>query len=255
MAQRRVTVEARCRTSPSTRARASRRPGTPAPTTATSMRLVVDVGLERDPPVARRSTARARTPGSDPRSRPRRRWSRSAAPVTTCRRWRRRHPPSAPASSRCPTRRRGSRSRARPWRPRRRRASRRDGPARPACRTRRRWSSTASPSSVSKRATSSSCAASSACGSGATSSVGSASTAASTASSTAASVPVTSLNDDRLPAPPLLELVVADALVLDALLQQHDALEQGLGPRRAAGDVDVDGMIWSTPLVTEYESQ
>ena len=40
-------------------------------------------------------------------------------------------------------------------------------------------------------------------------------------------------------------LVAAPALghvlVLDALLQQHDALEQGLGPGRAAGDVDVDG--------------
>ncbi len=29
-------------------------------------------------------------------------------------------------------------------------------------------------------------------------------------------------------------------LVLDALLQQHDAFEQGFGPRRAAGDVHVD---------------
>src|SRR3954469_8091884 len=101
-------------------------------------------------------------------------------------------------------------------------------------------SSTASPSSFSSRATSSWWRASSACGSGATSSVDSASTAASGAGS-GVSVPLTSLNDDRLPAPTLLELVVADALVLDALLQQHDALDEGLGPRRAAGDVHVDG--------------
>src|SRR4051794_8685891 len=101
-------------------------------------------------------------------------------------------------------------------------------------------SSTASPSSFSSRATSSWWRASSACGSGATSSVGSASTAASRAGS-GVSVPLTSLNDDRLPAPPLLELVVADALVLDALLQQHDALDESLGPRRATGDVHVDG--------------
>src|SRR5436305_438064 len=40
---------------------------------------------------------------------------------------------------------------------------------------------------------------------------------------------------DRL-APPALGHV----LVLDALLEQHDALEQGLRPRRAAGDVHVD---------------
>src|SRR3954470_2883885 len=98
------------------------------------------------------------------------------------------------------------------------------------------WSSTASPSSVPNRSTSSVCRSSSACGSGVTSSVGSASTSAS-----GVSVPLTSLNDDRLPAPPLLELVVPDALVLDALLQQHDALDEGLGPGRAAGDVDVDG--------------
>src|SRR5436190_10248458 len=88
----------------------------------------------------------------------------------------------------------------------------------------------ASPSSASRRATSSACKASSSCGSGATASVGSASTAAS-----GVSVPLTSVNDDRLPAPALLELVVADALVLDALLQQDDALDQGLGPGRAAG--------------------
>src|SRR3954466_10307406 len=96
-------------------------------------------------------------------------------------------------------------------------------------------SSTASPNSFSSRATSSWWRASSACGSGATSSVGSDPTAAS-----GASVPLTSVNDDRLPAPPLLELVVADALVLDALLQEHDALDQGLGARRAAGHVHVD---------------
>ena len=64
---------------------------------------LVDVGLERDAPVAARWTARGRTPGSGPRSRRRRTWSRSAAPATTCRRRRRRHPPWAPASSRCPT--------------------------------------------------------------------------------------------------------------------------------------------------------
>src|SRR4029079_18149485 len=85
-------------------------------------------------------------------------------------------------------------------------------------------SSTAPPSSFSRRDTSSWCGASSACGSGAISSVGSASTAGSGVSA----VPLTSLNDDRLPAPPLLELVVADALVLDALLQQDDALDEGL---------------------------
>src|SRR3954469_20075950 len=98
------------------------------------------------------------------------------------------------------------------------------------------WSRTASPSSMPNRSTSSVCESSSAWGSGATSSIGSASTSAS-----GVSVPLTSLNDDRLPAPPLLELVVPDALVLDALLEQHDALDEGLGPRRATGDVHVDG--------------
>ena len=58
-----------------------------------------------------------------------------------------------------------------------------------------------------------------------------------------------------LAAPALRELVVADALVLDALLQHHDALQQRFGPRRAPGMYTSTGMIWSTPLVTEYESQ
>src|SRR4051794_41136104 len=102
-------------------------------------------------------------------------------------------------------------------------------------------SRTASPSPASRRSSSSACGASSACGSGAAASVGSASasaagspTAASPTAASELSVPLTSLNDDRLPAPALLELVVADALVLDALLQEHDALDQRLGPRWAA---------------------
>src|SRR5215213_7318303 len=42
-------------------------------------------------------------------------------------------------------------------------------------------------------------------------------------------------DDKRLTSPAL-----GHVLVLDALLEQHDALEQGLGPRRAAGHVHVD---------------
>ena len=51
VAQRSGGRRSRRRTSPSTRARASRRPGTPAPTTPTSGACLVDVGLERDAPV------------------------------------------------------------------------------------------------------------------------------------------------------------------------------------------------------------
>src|SRR5918999_5663666 len=43
--------------------------------------------------------------------------------------------------------------------------------------------------------------------------------------------------DDKRLTPPALGHV----LVLDALLEQHDALEQGLGPGRAARHVDVHG--------------
>src|SRR5829696_6424658 len=43
-------------------------------------------------------------------------------------------------------------------------------------------------------------------------------------------------DDKRLTSPAL-----GHVLVLDALLEQHDALEQGLGPGRAARHVDVDG--------------
>src|SRR4051794_7353554 len=51
-------------------------------------------------------------------------------------------------------------------------------------------------------------------------------------------VEVSSANDDRLrdPARPTL----GGVLVLDALLQQHDALDERLGPRRTARHVDVD---------------
>ena len=67
---------------------------------------------------------------------------------------------------------------------------------------------------------------------------------------------LTSANDDRLPAPALFELVVADALVLDALLEQHDPLDQRLGPRRAArARRRRPGRSGRSPLVTEYESQ
>src|SRR5687768_3791649 len=45
-----------------------------------------------------------------------------------------------------------------------------------------------------------------------------------------------SASDDNGLTPPALGHV----LVLDALLQQDDALQQRFGPRRAAGDVDVD---------------
>src|SRR3546814_17137489 len=60
------------------------------------------------------------------------------------------------------------------------------------------------------------------------------------ASTGASSVAVSSANDDRL-------LVGAagpagsHVLVLDPLLEQHDPLEEGLGPRRAARHDHVDG--------------
>src|SRR3954447_16217863 len=46
---------------------------------------------------------------------------------------------------------------------------------------------------------------------------------------------LTSADDNRLPSPALRHV-----LVLDALLQEDDALQQRLGPRRAARHVDVD---------------
>src|SRR3954454_10597867 len=49
------------------------------------------------------------------------------------------------------------------------------------------------------------------------------------------SVVVSSPDDNGITLPP-----GGHVLVLDALLQQHDALEQRLGPRRAARHVDVD---------------
>src|SRR5260370_10025181 len=49
-----------------------------------------------------------------------------------------------------------------------------------------------------------------------------------------------SANDDRLPGPAGLELVVPDAFLLDALLEQDDALEQRLAARRAARHVHLD---------------
>src|SRR5687767_656070 len=52
----------------------------------------------------------------------------------------------------------------------------------------------------------------------------------------AAGASVVSADDNRLTPP-----ACGDVLVLDALLQQHDALEERLGPRRAAGHVHVDG--------------
>src|SRR5688572_3256592 len=51
-----------------------------------------------------------------------------------------------------------------------------------------------------------------------------------------ASASSASASDDNRLTPPALGHV----LVLDALLQQDDALEQRLGPRRATGHVDVD---------------
>src|SRR3954462_7178727 len=88
-----------------------------------------------------------------------------------------------------------------------------------------------SPSSRSSSSSSSMCAASSACGSAGAS-------AASTSSTSL--VPAVSVNDDRLPAPTLLEVVVADAFVLDPLLQEHDALDQRFRTWRATRHVDVD---------------
>src|SRR5436190_22758036 len=89
----------------------------------------------------------------------------------------------------------------------------------------------ASPSSRSNRSRRSACAASSACGSAGASATSIASTSP---------VLVVSVNDDRLPAPTLLQVVVADAFVLDPLLEEHDPLDERLGPRRAPGHVDVD---------------
>ena len=76
--------------------------------------------------------------------------------------------------------------------------------------------------------------------------------------STSASVPRSvsvwaSANDDRLPVGGAR--LRAEVAVLDALLQQHDALDERLGPRGQPGTYTSTGMIWSTPLVTEYESQ
>src|SRR3954470_4435172 len=72
------------------------------------------------------------------------------------------------------------------------------------------------------------------------SSTGAASASASGAavgvSSAGASAAVSSADDNRITLPP-----GGHVLVLDALLQEDDALEQRLGPRRAPGDVDVDG--------------
>src|SRR5687767_148070 len=66
------------------------------------------------------------------------------------------------------------------------------------------------------------------------SSVSAAGASSAGASSGAASVVVPSADDNRTTSPAL-----GDVLVLDALLQQDDALEQRLGPGWAAGDVDV----------------
>src|SRR5215212_9465181 len=65
----------------------------------------------------------------------------------------------------------------------------------------------------------------------------SACTAGSVTSSADGSVGRSSSPDDKRLTSPAL----AHVLVLDALLEQHDALEQGLGPGRAARHVDVDG--------------
>src|SRR4051812_31506045 len=66
------------------------------------------------------------------------------------------------------------------------------------------------------------------------SSTGTASTSASTGAG--ASVAVSSADDNGITLP-----AGGHVLVLDALLQQHDALEERLGPRRAPRHVDVDG--------------
>src|SRR5688572_1319051 len=55
-------------------------------------------------------------------------------------------------------------------------------------------------------------------------------------SSVAVLAPAVGSADDNRLSPPALRHV----LVLDALLEEHDALEQGLGPGRAARDVHVD---------------
>src|SRR3954462_8685787 len=80
-------------------------------------------------------------------------------------------------------------------------------------------STTASPSSA-VRVSSNPCRTSSTCGACASSSV----------------VTSVSADDNRLTSPAGLGV-----FVLDALLEQHDALEQRLGTGRAAGDVHVDG--------------
>ena len=139
VAQARDGRRTRRRTSPSTRARASRRRRRRAPTTATSGASLVDVGLERDAPVARGATARARTPGSDRRSRPRRRSSPcgctgdDVSPLASSPLRRRRLPVDAGDERQVVAVERRS------WRPRRRGATRRAGRARRACRRPRRW--------------------------------------------------------------------------------------------------------------------
>src|SRR4029453_16909073 len=120
-----------------------------------------------------------------------------------------------------------------------------------------------SPSSRSRRASSSCSVSSSGCDSpAASSSVGGASASSATARACSGAAPSSvrasccstltssaaplcsrsrsSANDDRLPGPAGLELVVPDALLLDALLEQHDALEHRLGARGAARHVHVD---------------
>ena len=101
VAQARVAVEARCRTSPSTRARASRRRGTRAPTTRREERVSSTSTLSVTPQCRLRRLHVREHLEAARRSRRRRRSSRSAAPAPTCRRRPRRRPPSAPASSRC----------------------------------------------------------------------------------------------------------------------------------------------------------
>jgi hypothetical protein len=50
-----------------------------------------------------------------------------------------------------------------------------------------------------------------------------------------------SVRKDRAPAP-----AQGAALPLDLLLQHHQGVDQLLGARRAAGDVDIDGITWLT---------
>ena len=100
----------RCRTSPSTRARASRRRGRPTTHDSTRGSASSTSVFSVTPHLRCASTRRARTPGSGRPSRRRRRSSRWAAPAPTCRPTASSPSPRRRHASRCRRRTRGSRS-------------------------------------------------------------------------------------------------------------------------------------------------